>query len=211
MENKEKLTYEQYMLLKKKEKEDSDAELLDEIDEENEEEIKEEIKEKKHLKKSSNKKIYPIDKPINKPIEEFFTTEGTTMTNETADTGRLCAYCNKIFNEDMIAQQDEPELMCYHCLFFLNYDPHIRKTVDGVYGMTIAEYILKCSGIHMMDTCGRNSDNGGCFLCEYNIGLEITDIKDGHKLKKDGEYRDDGNNVTINLNEEPIAEDVYYI
>jgi hypothetical protein len=87
-----------------------------------------------------------------------------------------CLICFKYFKEDMVVPLDGQDQQCWHCLFWMNYSIDLRKQVDGAYGMSIAEYILKCKDVHTSDTCTRNSDNGGCFLCEFNIGIPITDI-----------------------------------
>lgn len=103
------------------------------------------------------------------------------MENKNALGG--CLYCNKYYSEDMLVPADKKDdRQCYHCLFWMNYSVENRKHVDGVFGMTIVDYINKCKDIHEMDTCIRKSDSGGCFLCEFNMGLPVTDVKDLNKL-----------------------------
>ena len=95
-----------------------------------------------------------------------------------------CNYCGKYYKLDMCIPtfEKDDDVSCWHCFFWMNYSLAIRKNADGVYGMTIVDYILKCSAIHETDKCQRNTDSGGCFLCEYNLGLPVTDIKDLHRL-----------------------------
>ena len=101
---------------------------------------------------------------------------------------KQCGYCNKFFKQDMIVpnlndnKSANNEIQCWHCLFWMNYSIPCRHNVDGMFGMTIVDYILKCKDIHEMETCTKNSDSGGCFLCEYNIGLPLTDVKELYKL-----------------------------
>ena len=101
---------------------------------------------------------------------------------------KQCTFCNKFFKQDMIIPDFDvhknpvDEIQCWHCIFWMNYPISARKNVDGIFGMTIVDYILKCKDIHEMSSCTRNSDSGGCFLCEHNLGLPLTDVKDLNKL-----------------------------
>ena len=137
------------------------------------------------------------------PALELVTTEGLTPVELDGFHGnnvlkaslRMCNYCNKYYRQDMIVpanpeNKDPDETQCWHCLFWMNYAVGVRKSVDGKYGMTIIDYILKCKDIHEMDKCTRNNDSGGCFLCEHNLGLPLTDVKDLHRLRQSGEVPD---------------------
>jgi hypothetical protein len=131
-------------------------------------------------------------------------TEGIAMDelpNQGLDANSLflkyglkqCGFCNKFFKQDMIIPNKsggQDDTQCWHCLFWMNYSVQTRKQVDGSHGMTIADYIMKCKDIHEIKTCTRNSDSGGCFLCEYNLGLPLTDIKDVYKLNRSSEIPD---------------------
>ncbi|AYV83591.1 MAG: hypothetical protein Hyperionvirus9_8 [Hyperionvirus sp.] len=119
------------------------------------------------------------------------TTEGLTVADlEKTDYPTIkahikgCSFCGKYYKSDMFIPtlEKDDEISCWHCFFWMNYATAARKNVDGIYGMTIVDYILRCSAIHETTKCQRNSDSGGCFLCEYNLGLPITDIKDLHRL-----------------------------
>ncbi|AYV81804.1 MAG: hypothetical protein Harvfovirus63_7 [Harvfovirus sp.] len=133
-------------------------------------------------KKQSQKKILTLD---------HITTEGLTLQDlEAMEYSGIkkkikgCNFCGKYFGEDMCipAFEKDDDVSCWHCFFWMNYAMTARKNADGVYGMTIVDYILRCSAIHETDKCQRNSDSGGCFLCEYNLGLPITDIKHVERL-----------------------------
>jgi hypothetical protein len=118
-----------------------------------------------------------------------------------------CIFCTKFYSEDMLIPADKnEERQCYHCLFWMNYAPESRKLVDGTCGLLIVDYVLKCKDIHLIDDCTRKSDSGGCILCEFNLGIPITDVKDGHKLSNNfadgmhGYTEDD--DVDVHVNEE---------
>lgn len=150
-------------------------------------------------------------KPKNEYSQEI-STEGITM-EEMSELDiniknlnlKQCTYCNKFYKEDMIIpviDDTNNESQCWHCLFWMNYTIPSRNLVDGTYGMTIVEYILKCKDVHEIASCTRNSDNGGCFLCEYNLGIPITDIKDLHKLNSETELPNDPiDNLDDNLDD----------
>lgn len=119
----------------------------------------------------------------------YISTEGITVYSldeiekELLKNSDVCSLCQKFYNNDMLIPAEKgTERQCYHCLFSMNYPVGNRKHVDGMMGMTIVDYIFKCKDIHMSDICTMKSDSGGCFLCEYNIGLPITDVKDLDKL-----------------------------
>ena len=96
-------------------------------------------------------------------------TEGISeyeLENQYYRNLKRCEYCNRFYNLDMIynGTMDEiDECLCYHCLFWMNYSVASRKLVDGVNGMLIVDYILKCKDAHLIKTCTKISDNGGCF------------------------------------------------
>ena len=153
---------------------------------------------------------------------EYISTEGASQ-QELAEfkinlkNVKQCTFCNKFFKADMIVPSDNDkgknkgkdliDDQCWHCLFWMNYSIPTRQSVDGTYGMNIADYILKCASIHLSDTCTRNSDSGGCFLCEYNLGIPVTDIKDLDKLNIDNKASIDVNDVLSDIEQE--VEDPY--
>lgn len=114
------------------------------------------------------------------------TTEGLHLQEVSHAQKNLvsqCIICNKFYAADMLIPADKgEERNCYHCFFWMNYSLDTRRQVDGLYGMTIVDYILKCKDIHAMDTCTHKSDNGGCYLCEFNLGIPIEDVKDVERL-----------------------------
>lgn len=92
---------------------------------------------------------------------------------------KQCGYCLKFFkniDKGFITknlQGDEGEMICYHCLFWVNYSEDLRGTVDGLYEKTIHDYIQECSLYHDQDNC---SHKGECFVCDYLNGKRITGI-----------------------------------
>ncbi len=92
---------------------------------------------------------------------------------------KQCGYCLKFFknvDKGFITknlQGDEGEMICYHCLFWVNYSIDLRGSVDGLYEKTIHDYILECESHHDQDTC---THKGECFVCDYLNGTRITGI-----------------------------------
>ena len=139
----------------------------------------------------------------------FISTEGISslhiyqVENKVMDTIDMCIFCNKYYTEDMLISRDDTDNRhCYHCLFWMNYTIKNRKHVDGVFGMTIVDYIQKCKDFHEINTCTKNTDSGGCFLCEYNLGIPITDVIDLDKLYSTNNdnilhYSEDNINLSI--------------
>jgi hypothetical protein len=123
-------------------------------------------------------------KPDFKLSTDGVLNDGTThIPSSVINSVHSCVYCNKIYTADMIMDiHDINDKSCWHCFFWMNYDISMRKTCDGAMGLTIADYILKCTDDHVIEGCIRMSDVGGCFLCEYKLGLPILSIKDGHKI-----------------------------
>jgi len=92
-----------------------------------------------------------------------------------------CSYCQKFYHKSqqpkMITMEfSEGEPVCFHCIFWMNYDVSTRPQVDGVYGMTIVEYVVECKDFHDKALCTRNSDAGGCLLCDYLNGMPIDNV-----------------------------------
>ena len=95
---------------------------------------------------------------------------------------KSCGLCGKFYEKDMLINEKNKENTCYHCFFWINYHPSLREIADNAVDITIAEYIIKCKDSHVLINCTRNSNYGGCFLCEYNLGFEICDIKNKNVL-----------------------------
>jgi len=92
-----------------------------------------------------------------------------------------CSYCQKFYSNTQqpkmfTTEFSEGEPVCFHCIFWMNYDVSSRPHVDGVYGMTIVEYVMECKDSHDKATCTRNSDAGGCLLCDYLNGVPIDNV-----------------------------------
>lgn len=80
-----------------------------------------------------------------------------------------------------------PDFQCYHCFFWINYAPECRPTCDGVFGITIAEYVLTYHGKHEISKCQRV---GSCFLCDYINKKIIKDIKNPELIYSPQEYNE---------------------
>lgn len=115
-----------------------------------------------------------------------------------------CMYCQKFYYKalgGMMTYDFDPsgEGVCYHCIFWINYNIDTRPMVDGAFGKTIVEYIVECKDSHDKESCTRDSAEGGCFLCdclngkpiEGIIGGEMFDQKESTSVSKsvaDDEY-----------------------
>jgi hypothetical protein len=147
------------------------------------------------------------------------------LGSQAAKKLKLCNTCGKLYENDMVnvnvfdeKDPDKNDIICWHCLFWMNYEIKMRKEVDGLYGMKIVDYILKCKDNHNVDSCTRKSDSGGCHLCEYLCGFPITDVKDSFKLKESNvlfvaedvaDIKDDG--AEFKVNPDDYEPDVIYI
>ena len=75
----------------------------------------------------------------------------------------------------MLAYLYDEDPLCYHCIFYLHYDPTVRSTVDGgIVGKKIVDYIIECAPDHECDKCLRGSNS--CFLCDFKQGIEIVNV-----------------------------------
>ena len=90
-----------------------------------------------------------------------------------------CEYCLKYYlcESNIVIKDKDNYSTCMHCLYFINYDKDLRTSVDGKYGLTIADYILKYKSIHNKYNC-----NTSCFICDHLHGKYIEGIKYGHKV-----------------------------
>lgn len=91
---------------------------------------------------------------------------------------RMCEYCGKHYKQDMVVPYEEGQV-CWHCIFCVNYDPNLRGLVDGLYGMTIAQYVVTCKDSHDKDACTKV---GMCFLCDNLNGKFIDGIKNSEVI-----------------------------
>lgn len=113
---------------------------------------------------------------------------------QTKSQVRYCYSCDKYFPTDYVVQYNttgyvsEDDWMCYHCLYWINYGLEQRSLVDGVFGKSIAEYILECKDTHNTETCNRN-----CFICDHLAGLDIELIQHSELLNGSKESMDEEN------------------
>lgn len=159
----------------------------------------------KHNDDSDNDNVkLNVDDKNNKDIKiGMLSTEGVVegsneynkLSHDFKNTLKRCSTCEKVFSSDMISNpnDDYEQLNCWHCFFWINYDSSLRSQCDGTYGLTIADYVVKCRDDHSYDKCTRKSDNGGCFLCEHKIGLDIPNIIGGEKINQCNEKSKKGN------------------
>lgn len=98
-----------------------------------------------------------------------------------------CTYCLKFYNKNISPKMITTEFAdgeptCFHCIFWMNYDMNTRSNVDGVYGMTILEYVMECKDVHDKSSCTRNSVAGGCFVCDYFNKVPFVNVIGGETL-----------------------------
>lgn len=140
--------------------------------------------------------VIMFKKPVSTPSQNNnITTEGITMSeykfNPSSVKLSQCEVCQKIYS---VNSNGEPMVnsinglnSCWHCLFWMNYDLTARSNVDGVYGKTIAEYIIDCRDSHDPINCSRV---GACFLCDNLNGYPIDGIICGEMINNDNKYKD---------------------
>lgn len=116
-----------------------------------------------------------LDNPFGTKYEIY-----TTLSQQDKSKFTQCGMCLYFYNPDHITSY-MGEKACYHCLFFINYDVTLRNDVDGIYGTTIADYILKYSESHDETKCTRSES---CFLCDFNNKKQIINIIDADKINK---------------------------
>jgi hypothetical protein len=130
------------------------------------------------------------------------TTEG--VTNMIHPSLSKCENCNKSYKKsDTMVNNIYDMWICWHCFFWPYYDPALRQEVDGVYGKTIAEYILDCRDSHDKDACTRKDS---CFLCDNLNGKIITNIICGEMIQLQDDTKDstpipveDDDDITVEI------------
>jgi hypothetical protein len=130
----------------------------------------------------------PVQAQIQAPQFEI-TTDGviydkySKLQRAQKDSLRQCSFCVKFYKPDIVVKSlvfGGADPVCYHCIYGLNYATNLRTNVDGLDGLTIVDFILKCSEEHDIEACTRKPE---CFLCDHITGTTITGIKDDYKLK----------------------------
>jgi len=108
------------------------------------------------------------------------------FSQENQQRFRNCQTCLKFYLIDnslpnMLTDEFDPsgELVCYHCIFWLNYPMELRYHVSGTYKKKLVDYIFECKDTHNVEACGRQ-----CFVCDYINKIPITGIVDGDQLYK---------------------------
>lgn len=98
-----------------------------------------------------------------------------------------CSFCSNFYqnnsqNNIITTEYSPGEIVCFHCIFFLNYNPPTQRvSVDGVYKKTIVEYIMECHQSHKPQSCTHSTE---CFICDYLNGIPIEGIFGAENLMK---------------------------
>jgi hypothetical protein len=128
-----------------------------------------------------------INDTTNKIQKLNIPTDGLDQINvNLINVVKQCNYCQKWFANKLIVDDKEGQL-CKHCLYWVNYDERARLEFDKkciTQGFCIAEYIIEYNETHNSNKCTRNSDSGGCFLCDYKKGIPILNIMNINMLKQ---------------------------
>ena len=111
-----------------------------------------------------------------------------------------CAFCELYYSNgknsttNMFTKEySEGENVCYHCFYRIYYNPpDARYNFDGVYGMNIVDFVIKCRDTHNTNECKFNDE---CFICDHLNGKKIDFILNPEKL----------------IPKEPITKTFYYI
>lgn len=99
----------------------------------------------------------------------------------------MCDCCTNYCQKEVLTTQKYMGMtVCYHCLFFINYSADQRSLVDGQYGLTISDYVLKFAKDH--EPCNRT-----CFICDYKNDITIDNIKNGDILFSNNNKKITGN------------------
>lgn len=134
----------------------------------------------------------PIEIDDNGMVNEIYSTLTFKQKSIIKNKIHICTMCGKIFNKEMaVLYEDTGEETCYHCIYYLNYAFEQRQIIDGMYPLTIAGYIMRCSKSHNKMDCNRN-----CFLCDHLNGIDIVgiideDLVNSKKKIDEDEYEDE--------------------
>lgn len=147
----------------------------DDIIDESEGEWEDEINEKEqNLDKDDKNVLNKLDP--NGIKYDVYLSKYSNNPNINKLTIRNCNMCGHVYDIDNILVLEDfgNEVTCLPCFFWTNYAPELRENVDGTFGVTIAEFILRCKDTHDKATCTRYP---GCFVCDYLNRDEIPNIK----------------------------------
>lgn len=145
----------------------------------------------------------PIKKPLPKMTKELHDGKEIATLKEIPVHGvnpsafnskgyvksKQCSLCARVFGDEMVTENVETgENNCYHCIYWLNYDVSRRPFVDGLYNLSIVDYIIKCRDSHKIDMC---KSTGQCVVCDYLQDLPIKGVCGVERLLPDNENGDD--------------------
>lgn len=107
-----------------------------------------------------------------------------------------CDFCAKFFSKDMIVPEygNDGTIICFHCLYWVNYKPDLRPFVDGVFGKTIVEYIMETRDSHDITVCNKRNA-GGCIVCDHLDGILLENVANNEILINDIDNTNDNEKI----------------
>ena len=124
--------------------------------------------------------VIKTKKAIESSESEVDTSEEDEMPNIVKEDNNTvtCNFCGGLYSNDTVVPYEDNNV-CWHCIFSLNYSIYLRKNVDGMFGMSIVNYIFTYANDHNKENCQKNNM---CFLCDYLNGKTITDVQNSEVL-----------------------------
>ena len=111
---------------------------------------------------------------------------------------KLCEVCDKYYDNILIDATDKDFIKCTHCFYYLKYNDFQKGTVTDGEIVSLLEYFELCSDDHDMTNCTKNSDSGGCILCEHKIGMSPQCVcKYTARINSEKKTKEDNNEVII--------------
>lgn len=84
---------------------------------------------------------------------------------------KLCEVCNKYYGDELINDSDKDFIKCTHCFYYFKYNDFQKGGVTDDDVKSLLNYFELCKDDHDPSKCTKNSDSGGCILCEFKIGM----------------------------------------
>src|SRR3989344_4160824 len=134
--------------------------------------------------------VLPNANPINNVPDFEITTDGIeydvfkNLTNIQKQTLFNCSTCGQFYQHDLRTNLGGEDT-CYHCYYWMHYSPDVRAEAEQTQALKIADYILKCRSHHAYSKCTKNTNYGGCFICDHIQGMPIENIMNGNKVNID--------------------------
>ena len=93
---------------------------------------------------------------------------------------------------------DKDFIKCTHCFYYLKYNDYQKGSVTDNDITSLLEYFELCQDEHNMAKCTKNSDSGGCILCEHKIGMTPACVaKYKTRVNSEKKTKEDNNEVVI--------------